>query len=155
MNQPRMVVMSGGEQVNGVMTYWGLSYPYQFTDGGKATSKRPRQSNDCTVRAVAVTRRMDYDAAYDLLTKSGRKCWQGFHLGKWLELQSWANKLSFPAVKGQKRMNPATFCEQFKKGRYICRSAKHVFAVVDGVVMDAWEQRPDRCIYVAWQISPA
>lgn len=61
-------------------------------------------------------------------------------------------RLSFPAVKGERRMNPATFCETYTQGRYICRVAKHVFAVIDGVVHDEIENRPDRCIYLAWRI---
>jgi hypothetical protein len=148
----REVVMSGGDTVNGVTTYWGLRYQWQPTDAGRSQSRRPKQSNDCTVRAVASAYGLDYDTAYDKLAAAGRKCFDGFHLGPWLDDQG-AEKLSFPAVKGQKRMNPAKFCAAYPKGRFICRTAKHVFAVIDGVVFDTWEQRPDRCIYVAWQVE--
>lgn len=50
-------------------------------------------------------------------------------------------------------MNPATFVSRFPRGRFICQAARHVFAVVDGVVIDEFENRADRCIYGAWEIT--
>jgi len=146
------VKMSGMDHIDGETRYWGLSYPIRLTDGGKASSKRPRQSNDCTVRAVAIAFGWKYDDAYDWLSAEGRECGRGFHIDEFLAERG-ARKMSFPAIKGQRRMNPAAFCKQFPNGRYICRVAKHVFAVIDGVVHDSWEQRPDRCIYKAWDIT--
>lgn len=130
-----------------------LEYPWISTDGGRATSARPKQKSDCTVRALAIARSLSYDDAYDLLKDAGRKCSRGFQFSTWLNAQEWARRTSFPAVKGQRRMNPATFVQQFPSGRHICQVAKHVFAVIDGVVFDAFENRPDRCIYAAWSIS--
>jgi len=145
--------MGVSEWKGGVATHYLLEYQLQRTDAGRASSKRPRQSNDCTVRAVATARGMEYDVAYDLLAAEGRKCERGFHLEKWLNVQPWARKMPFPAVKGQRRMNPHTFCKTYTTGRYICRVAKHVFAVIDGVVYDTFADRPDRCIYTAWEIT--
>jgi hypothetical protein len=88
-----------------------------------------------------------------MLARAGRKSSRRFNLGRWLEQHSWARKVSFPAVKGERRMNPLTFCTQFQSGRYICRTAGHVFAVIDGVVSDMEPERADRCIYVAWMID--
>lgn len=153
MNDIRISTMGVCEHRNGTETRYVLQYPFRFSDGGRSLSKRPRQKNDCTVRAVAIAREMDYDSAYDLLADAGRKCARGFHLPEWLNDQSWAVKIPFQARKGEHRMNPATFCESYTDGRYICRTAKHVFAVIDGVLIDSWEQRPDRCIYTAWKIS--
>lgn len=131
---------------------YGLSYPTILTDAGRAQSKRPRQKNDCTVRAIALARNLPYDEAYELLALAGRKCAKGFVLKTWLKEQSWATMISFPAIKGQRRMNPATFVQNYPTGRYICKTAKHVFAVIDGVVYDEGENRPDRCIYTAWKL---
>jgi hypothetical protein len=50
-------------------------------------------------------------------------------------------------------MSPALFVTQHPVGTYICRVAKHVFVVRDGVVLDEQENRPDRCIYTAWAID--
>lgn len=148
------VCMSGIDCKDGVQATWLLSYPFERTDSGRSSSRRQREQNDCTVRAVATAFGLDYDDAYDALAEGGRKCSRGFNLSKWLAVQGIASvqRLSFPAVKGRRRMNPATFCSQYPVGNYICRVAKHVFAVVDGVVHDDQEQRPDRCIYLAWRI---
>lgn len=147
--KPHTVVMSG---VGFDRKPYSLSYPAILTDAGRAVSKRPRQRDDCTVRAVALARDITYDDAYDLLATAGRKCAKGFDLPTWLNHQPWATKISFPAIKGSPRMNPAAFVRQYPTGRYICRVAKHVFTVLDGVLYDAFENRPDRCIYRAWEI---
>lgn len=149
----QVVTMSCVKSVGGIQSSFLLEYPFQYDDGGRTNSKRPKQKSDCTVRAIAITKGLPYDVAYDLLKSEGRKSHRGFNLQKWLNQQPWAKKIAFQAVKGQPRMNPSTFCRQFPNGSYICRSAKHVFAVVDGVLCDTWEQRPDRCIYTAWEIK--
>lgn len=149
-NSPRQVVMS---LVDFDRRAQRLAYPWVCTDGGRASSSRPRQRNDCTVRALAIAGSLSYDDAYDLLKEAGRKCSRGFQFSAWLNRQGWAARISFPAVKGQRRMNPATFVQRFPKGRFICQVAKHVFAVIDGVVFDSFENRPDRCIYAAWEIT--
>lgn len=151
----RTVTMGMSQCVAGVLTHSLLSYPFETSDAGRSQSKRPKQSNDCTVRAVAIALELPYDEAYDLLALAGRKCTSRFDIVKWLKEQPWAEKLAFPAVKGERRMNPAKFCATYTTGRYICRVAKHVFAVVDGVVYDTTENRPDRCIYTAWQVVKA
>lgn len=133
---------------------YDLKYPMLLDDSGRSKSTRPKQKNDCTVRAIALVRGMGYDEAYDLMAEEGRKCSKGFDIVKWLKKQSWAKKMAFPAVKGERRMNPAKFCETYKEGKYICRVSKHVFAVIDGVVHDTFESRPDRCIYTAWKVAP-
>ncbi len=152
-----MQTMGCMECVNGIQRTWMLKYPFSSTDSGRTNSKRPRQKNDCTVRALANTTDIDYDDAYDLVKSRGRKSHRG---GEFPKARSDDAALgwtftwgSFPAVKGQSRMNPATFCEQFKTGRYIVRVAKHVFAIVDGVAYDTSPERPDRCIYGAWKVQ--
>ncbi len=132
---------------------WGLEYSWIKTDAGKSGSLRPRQKNDCTVRALAIARLLPYDTAYNTLAEAGRKCGKGFKFSEWINTQEWARKISFPALKGQRRMNPATFTESFPKGIFICKVAKHVFAVKDGIVYDDFENAPDRCIYTAWEIT--
>ncbi len=128
-------------------------YPWLRTDAGRSVSARPKQKNDCTVRALALVRGSTFDEAYDTLANAGRKCSKGFHIGVWLEGQDWATKISFPAIKGEPRMNPAKFAERFQNGRFICRTAKHVYAVIDGVAMDTARSKSNRCIYTAWRIE--
>jgi len=130
-----------------------LTYPWIQTNAGRSESRRPRQKNDCTVRTVAVVLGLDYDVAYDLLKDAGRTSSRGFQFSAWIGAQPWARKMSFPAVAGERRMNPARFVLQFPVGRYVCKVAKHVFAVCNGVVFDEAENSPDRCIYTAWAIE--
>ena len=98
-----------------------------------------------------------YDEVYDILKEAGRKCSKGFHIAQWLNKNLLTGyqftKLSFPARKGERRMNPSTFSRQFPEGKYIVKTAKHVCAFIDGVAHDNWVQRPDRCIYTAWKIE--
>jgi hypothetical protein len=142
----KQIVMSCTEYINDKYTAYSLAYPYEYNDGGKSTSKRSKQNYDCTVRALAIYKNIPYDEAYDILKNEGRKSGSGFMLSEWLVKNGFIRK-TFPAIKGQKRMNPATFCKEYKTGKYICKTAKHVFAVINGVLHDEWEQRPDRCIY--------
>ncbi|MDK9702457.1 MAG: hypothetical protein OEL20_04905 [Sulfuritalea sp.] len=152
-NTPQAIRISSMSGVGWDRKPYGLSYPWIKTDAGRSESRRPKQKNDCTVRAVALVRHLSYDDAYDLLAAAGRECRRGFNIVDWLATQPWARKIPFPAVKGKPRMNPATFVKQFPTGTYICRVAKHVFAVRNGVVLDDFENIPNRCIYSAWAID--
>lgn len=44
------------------------------SDAGRYGSRRPRQKNDCTVRALALAMGLPYDEAYDRLKEAGRRC---------------------------------------------------------------------------------
>lgn len=129
------------------------AYPFIQTDAGRSGSKRPKQKDDCTVRALALARKLQYDTSYDLLASAGRKCARGFDIMTWLSKQTWATKIPFPAVKGSRRMNPASFCSTYKTGTYIVRTAKHVFVIKDGNVCDTHAPNPRRCIYTAWKVG--
>lgn len=137
------------------------SYPFVRSDAGRSASRRPKQKNDCTVRAVTLVYGIPYDDAYDRLKSAGRKSHQGYHFNEWAALDSTIDgkKLvwqSFPGVKGQKRMNPLRFCKDFPEGRFIVRTAGHVFAIIDGVGYDDEDpERDDRCIYGCWKLVDA
>lgn len=126
---------------------------YVRSDAGRSASRRPHQKNDCTVRALALSLGLPYDDAYDRLKEAGRRCGGRFDMGRWLDAQPWASKIPFPAVKGQPRMNPVEFRRRYPVGTFVCKVAKHVFVVIDGVVMDDTPVRGDRCIYTAWYIN--
>lgn len=132
-------------------------YKYQYTDGGKSLSKRPKQINDCTVRALAIVANIAYDEAYDLLSERGRICNKRFFFPNKAKDDCIAGLIlkwkSFPAIKGQERMNIGKFGIEHPKGIYVCKTAKHVFAVIDGVVYDSFESYPERCIYGMWTVT--
>ena len=62
-------------------------------------------------------------------------------------------KLSFPAVKGEPRMNGKRFCKTFPtKGRYILRVAGHLSCCIDGVIYDTWDCS-EKCVYNAYKVK--
>lgn len=83
--QVRRVSMSGAT-VDGHA--YGLAYPWLPSDAGRSASRRARQRNDCTVRALAMVHEMPYDQAYDLLAAAGRKCGKGFQFKTWMKDQA-------------------------------------------------------------------
>lgn len=132
-------------------------------DAGRSRSIRPKQKNDCTVRALALGFNLDYDTAYNFCMEQGRKSHAGFHLQKLLDKYSRFEKNlfdrriikhSFPAEKGIERMNVGKFCHSHPKGIYIIREAGHVAAVIDGVLndLDISVSSFERCVYVAFEI---
>lgn len=122
---------------------------FKKSDAGRSASRRPRQSNDCTVRAYALAAGIAYDEAYDLLAEAGRKSGRGFGFRKFIEAKGYV-WIGFPAVKGERRMNPYRFAAEHPHGRFILKTAKHVFPVIDGVILDDVPPRLDRCVYGAW-----
>ena len=140
------------EKVEGIVDGQAVQYNFCKTDAGRYLSKRPKQKNDCTVRAAAAILELNYDDSYDMLKKYGRKCGRRFRMDDFLTDKK-AEEISFPAVRGQRRMSPYKFCKEYNDGKYICRTAGHVFAVIDGVVFDTVAPAIDRCIYRAWAIK--
>lgn len=134
-----------------------MPYPLNLSDAGRLSSKRPKARNDCTVRALALTAGLDYDTAYDLLAQAGRKSGARFDLRRFLKRQVINGKRfiweSYPAERGRPRMNISRFCSEKASGTYICRSAKHVFAVINGIVHDDHQTYDDRCVYGAHRVE--
>lgn len=131
-----------------------MSTPFKLSDGGRSQSKRPRQKNDCVVRAIALAFERPYDEVYALLAAEGRACGRATsHLitNSWLSER--AKYRSFPAEKGQPRMNLARFAEEHPRGRFVAKMAGHVVAVIDGVVFDTIMPRMTACVYCAWTID--
>lgn len=133
-------------------------------DAGRSKSRRPKQRNDCTVRALSIVTSLGYDRAFDLLAASGRKSSKPF------DLEAWARKNLFydgaqdtvyfkldkmPYIKdhhqaGQaKRYRIWDFIKDNPKGRFIVSTASHVFAVVDGKAYDdtGWHYAENRPVY--------
>lgn len=129
---------------------------YQFNDAGRSLSKRPKQSNDCVIRAISLLSKLDYDDVYGYFQSLGRKCSRGTNKKDWqtlLNKQKDLKKISFPAQKGKPRMNLRQFCSftEFNNGRYLVQMAKHVVYVCDGVVYDTFEPDGEKCVYAVWK----
>ena len=135
-----------------------FTVPFDQHDAGRSTSKRPRQTNDCTVRALASAAGAEYDRVYDTLAAAGRKGARGFDIRTWAKRAEFNGYrfawLGFPAVKGMWRVNPVLFALKFPEGRFILRTAKHVIACVDGRISDTTNAIEGRCVYGALALIP-
>ena len=132
-------------------------YPFRQDDGGRSTSRRPRQKSDCAVRALAIASGLPYDRVYDDLATMGRRCSRGTPKGTiaaWLRLRCDAARHAFPATAGRPRMHVDTFLAgPGAQGRWVVRIAGHVFAALDGTAYDTSAPRQNACVYCAWRIN--
>lgn len=148
---------------------------FNYNDAGRSKSKRPKQRADCTVRALAICTGLSYDDAFDILKEGGRKNGCGFDLEKYLrrtpvrkpyrplylvphtDLLVGDTLYYFQAHKigrepGAKRLyRISDFVKDHRQGQLIAATAKHIFAVVNGVVQDdvPTHYQQDRPVY-AW-----
>ena len=134
------------------------SLSYIYNDAGRKKD-RPSERKDCTVRALAISTKTDYSVAHDFLKERGRRCRKSFRFPKKCSDDCalgyefvWK---PFTFVKGKKRMSPARFAIEFSKGVYICKTVKHVYAVVNGIINDAYkiDWYDGRCIYGCWKVD--
>ena len=63
---------------------------------------------------------------------------------------SWT-RISFPGVKGEKRMTAQKLSELNPSKKYIIRVSKHVSALDQGYLLDTWDCS-SKCVYFAWEI---
>lgn len=96
---------------------------------------------DCVIRALANSIGCSWLDAFDYLTSRARRDFSvpndGKDLRKWLT-ESGAIWNPCVAKSGKKRLTVLEFAETHPTGRFILRVASHECAVVDGVVLDAW-----------------
>ena len=131
---------------------------YVYNDAGRKQS-RPSERKDCTVRALAISAKTNYVVAHDFLKERGRRCRKTFLFPK-KRSDDYALGYafiwkSFPLRWwGKKRMNPERFAIEFSKGVYICKTVKHVYVVIDGVINDiekvSWFN--GKCVYGCWKV---
>ena len=111
---------------------------------------------DTVKRAITKAMDMDYhDVSLGLnrhkKITGAKKFNSDYNWLSYIENVCGGKQISFPAVKGQKRMNGKRFCEAYPKGRYILQMAKHLTACVDGVIYDTWDCT-EKCVYRAWKV---
>lgn len=112
---------------------------------------------DCVKRAITVAAQMDYMEVQRELNRykkvTGAASFNSdYNPHKYVENVLKATKLSFPAVKGQPRMNAERFCKSYPRGRYILNMANHWSCCVDGVIYDTWDCS-DKCVYTAYRLT--
>jgi hypothetical protein len=118
----------------------------------------PKDKNigDCVKRTFVKALNMEYMEVQRYLNSIKKKV----HADKYNENKVWQEvikqhnmiKLSYPAIKGQPRMNGHRFAEQHPKGTYILRMAGHLATCENGVIYDSWDSR-DKCVYNAYKVK--
>ena len=129
-------------------------YPLVLDDGKRNLSCRPFAKNDCTVRALAIATKVPYDIAYQTLKDEGRKCNDGFDLGKYFKRLSKGQTFygwTVRRVQSPRTLNIGSFAARFPKGRFVVELASHVVAMVDGKAHDLIRVDDDCTIYVVWE----
>lgn len=120
---------------------------------GKSKNPKLRDRNCCTVITTALVMGIPFADAQELLRQVGRKKHKGFVYAN--GAPKLGLKVQDEEVLGKKqRLYKAL--EKFSKGRFVFRIARHVFAVIDGVVHD--DQRPKHNALVTavykWEPDP-
>lgn len=114
-----------------------------------------KRVNDCVKRAIAKGLEKDYKQVQLELNRlkkiTGAKEFNENKNFRRYITDNGGVRMSFPAVKGQPRMNGHRMCKAYPKGRYILEVAKHITVMVDGVIYDTWDCR-DKCVYVAYKL---
>ena len=111
---------------------------------------------DCVKRAIAKATGINYRDVSIALNRykkvTGAKSFNSDrNEEKWLENELHAKRMSFPAAKGQPRMNGKRFCDEHQSGNYVLQMANHLTACVDGIIYDTWDCT-EKCVYKAWEI---
>lgn len=151
---------------------------FKLHDAGRSESKRLKQQRDCTVRALATVLDINYDAAYERLKDAGRECNAGFDIEAWARKTTTGGFVREHTREGPNSLYPRQiywrlhkmpwhkdhhevgttkryrlldFIKDNPKGRFMVSTARHVFAVCDGVAYDdaPWHYSENRPVY-AW-----
>lgn len=110
---------------------------------------------DCVKRAICTVEDRDYMEVGRELNRIKREIGADAYNSnevwkKYVEDKGYI-KHSFPAVKGQKRMNGKSFMKAYPKGKYILRMAGHLTCCIDGHIYDTWDCT-DKCVYNAFEL---
>ena len=124
---------------------------YQFTN----PHPKGKRVKDCVKRAIVLAEDADYMDIQRTLNRIkkevGAKAYNYDSVWKTYIERKGYKKMSFPAVKGKKRMNGHRFATKYDKGVYILNMARHISVCIDGVIHDTWDCR-DKCVYTAYKV---
>ena len=127
---------------------------YIFNDGGRSLYFKG-SANDCVTRAISIVTGRDYKQIYDeLFVLTGESPRNG------VQTRSAKVKRYFQqqGLRWYSTMNIGQGCtvhlraEELPAGRLICKTSKHLVAVIDGVIHDTHDCSRDgsRCVYGYW-----
>lgn len=117
-----------------------------------------KRVGDCVKRAITIASGKDYNEVKRELNhykrKTGAEVFNEWHknVEPYIKETLGGVKMSFPAVKGEARMNGKMFCVKYPKGTYILQMARHLVCCIDGCLYDTWDCY-DKCVYTAYKIK--
>lgn len=109
------------------------------------------ESNDCTVQAFTNATGIPYPRVWAAFRSNGRKAGRGVKLAD--KAQSVAHSLGVKLTLVRRSGTLRKLLSDYPEGRFIVRVRRHAFAVVSGIVIDSWEQKPGRQIKSAWRVA--
>ena len=113
---------------------------------------------DCVKRAITIATGKDYKEISRELNRFKKAhnadCFNDWrrNVEPYLKERLNAAKMSFPAVKGEPRMNGTRFCEYYPDGTYVLQMANHVVCCKNGILYDTWDCS-EKCVYTAYKIA--
>jgi len=132
-------------------------YAFSYSDGGKAI---PTETNDCTVRALAIALDAPYTWAHEHMRAHGRQERHGGNPFRAYPTAFYNGKKLIRATMGFGQNGiRLTVNGWIKSGilpeRAILSITGHVFAVVNGVVMDTWKPGARHIVDTGWEVVEA
>ncbi len=106
---------------------------YKISDGGKAESSWPDEQGDCTVRAYANVSGISYDLAHEALKILGGR--EDYDYGYFHDFAEKTGTLH-PVDDTRYSYTIIDMLRKYHTGHYIFKIPSHVFAIIDGVVID-------------------
>lgn len=111
--------------------------------GCKIAADKLEETNDCSVKALAITTGISYKDAHKIMASVGRKTGGGASghmvlkaLSKTLNVEITPKDVKICRAEYGKRLTPNGFARINPKGKYYCLTRNHAIAIVDGVVED-------------------
>ena len=125
---------------------------YKYSDGGRADAGF-KGKYDCGIRAVAIACELSYKDAQKVLREAAKKGKQGngsISAGLYKEdMNSALQSLGWEWVSAPKFEGRKARYSDLPAGRHIARMARHYAAVIDGVLIDAWDSS-GKMVYGYW-----
>lgn len=120
-----------------------------------AESIARNETNDCSVRALAVVTGEDYEAAHSALQAEGRRHRKGVNM---LQIVRAAKRLGYTMVRGNRRdyvcktVRTAERDRRLQRGAFMLEVRRHVAGMKDGNIVDWSDGRLNR-IQRVWEIT--
>lgn len=111
------------------------------------------ETNDCTVKAVAIACNVAYRVAHKAMANQGRKNRQGSYVPN---IHRAIESLGYKVERVETTAKTVTTLEKdsaLRKGHFVAYISRHILAVKDGVVED-WSRGSRRRIESVYRVTP-